>query len=116
MHYARVLRYGGPGPVEMIGKWASLEQRYWDRVQWEGPLHPTLGNCHQWTGAIHKASGFGTIGYKGKRQYAHRIAWLLAYGDIPLGRVLHRCENRLCVRADHLTSLESQAPDPEQSM
>lgn len=106
MHYARVLRYGGPGPVEMVGKWASLEQRFWDRVQTAGPLvAPQLGNCHQWTGATH-GSGFGSIGYKGRKLYAHRVAWQLNYGDTPLGRIGHRCGNRLCVRSDHLWATE----------
>jgi hypothetical protein len=103
MHYARVRRFGGPGPVEMIGKWASLEQRYWDRVQAGPLLIPQLGNCHQWSGAVH-VSGFGVIGYKGRKLYAHRVAWQLAYGNVPLGKIDHTCENRLCVRADHLTT------------
>lgn len=102
MHYSRVRRFGGPGPIGLIGKWASLESRFFDSVQ-PGPDAGELGNCHQWSGAIHAASGFGSIGYKGRKLYAHRAAWLLAYGEIPLGRVKHLCKNRLCVRADHLT-------------
>jgi hypothetical protein len=34
---------------------------------------------------------------------AHRIAWELTNGAIPEGmKVLHRCDNVLCVRPDHL--------------
>lgn len=34
---------------------------------------------------------------------AHRVAWELANGPIPDGLlVCHRCDNRKCVRVDHL--------------
>ena len=34
---------------------------------------------------------------------AHRVSWVLANGDIPDGLfVLHRCDNKKCVRPDHL--------------
>ena len=38
-----------------------------------------------------------------KKWRAHRLAWTLAHGPIPAGRlVLHRCDNPPCCRDDHL--------------
>jgi hypothetical protein len=34
---------------------------------------------------------------------AHRIAWMAVHGPIPdRGQILHRCDNRACIRAAHL--------------
>jgi len=59
--------------------------------------------CLVWHGAI--GDGYGLIWYKGKLVRAHRLAWLLSFGDIPAGvQVLHKCDNRACIRLDHLFS------------
>jgi hypothetical protein len=42
-------------------------------------------------------------GSGGKRLLAHRVAWRLAFGPIPNGKlVLHRCDNPPCINPDHL--------------
>jgi len=60
------------------------------------------GECIIWTGKI-SAQGYGYFYYFGKYVRAHRWAYALANGTIPAGLfVCHKCDNRKCVKLDHL--------------
>lgn len=79
-------------------RFKPLLERFWPRVH----KNPGAG-CWEWTGAF-GSHGYGVIGVVGnKTQTTHRVAWETANGPIPPGLfVLHRCDNRRCVRVDHL--------------
>jgi hypothetical protein len=58
--------------------------------------------CWEWTAGCF-TNGYGQFQLAGQPYMAHRIAWTLENGPIPDGlSILHRCDNKLCVRPDHL--------------
>lgn len=73
----------------------TLAERFWSKVD-------KSGECWTWAGSVWHV-GYGTIWRDGGMAYAHRVAYELQHGPIlPGAYVLHRCDNRLCVRGDHL--------------
>lgn len=87
----------------------TLTDRFWAKVNKDGPVTRTeLGQCWEWTGARSSLNGghgrsYGSFSFFGRRIGAHRFAWELANGPIPLGLdVCHGCDNMSCVRSSHL--------------
>lgn len=69
---------------------------FWSKVE-------KTRRCWRWRGGQVK-DGYGVFRFPGgKKAGAHRVAYELAHGPIPEGMlVLHRCDNPVCVRPDHL--------------
>lgn len=58
--------------------------------------------CWTWTGT-RTSRGYGQFGFQGEAHRAHRFSFVLHFGSLPDGLdVLHKCDNGLCVRPDHL--------------
>jgi hypothetical protein len=80
----------------------SAIKRFWQKVE-KGD------GCWEWQGAPSKHGGYGTFTVGGsrfntfQRERAHRVSYQIHFGPISSGlKILHRCDNPLCVRPDHL--------------
>lgn len=74
----------------------SDTDRFWAKVA-------KNDGCWVWTAARVHGNGYGQFWSGGRLVLAHRFSWALHYGTIPDGLcVLHRCDNRPCIRPDHL--------------
>lgn len=86
---------------------SSIRDRFWAAVDKTAktPVRPGLSPCWTWTKGKTKA-GYGQLQARKISQQpllAHRVAWQLEKGEIPLGvHVLHECDNPSCVRPSHL--------------
>ena len=71
------------------------------RIELHTPERPTHG-CWEWGGSK-DSDGYGMIQIGLRARRVTRIVFELANGPIPQGMLVrHRCDNRACVRLDHL--------------
>jgi len=78
--------------------------------KWHNPLHnfslkwkqSETSSCWEWIAAKDK-DGYGVFMLGQVKNAAHRAAWKLYKGEIPVGvKVLHTCNNTGCVNPEYL--------------
>jgi integrase len=69
--------------------------------------------CWTWDASL-DAEGYGAVWWQGRRNRAHRVAWILTNGEVPPRcRVRQICGNRTCCRPEHLELREpGRSNDP----
>lgn len=83
-------------------KGITRSDRFWEKVNKDGPIMPGMETpCYVWTGSLFP-DGYGGF-WDGSCRKASQVGYELQAGPIPDGlHVLHKCNNRPCVRGDHL--------------
>jgi hypothetical protein len=61
--------------------------------------------CILWQHALND-QGYGVVWYEGRSQYAHRVAYVIAYGPFPEGTEAdHLCRVRRCWNPEHIEAV-----------
>lgn len=107
-HYMRWYSRGGdPAEVLMYSYRSDDPAILRKRFDQKWRLDTATG-CWQWISSTSKPwkqydYSNGEFVLKGRKMKAHRMAWSIYRGEIPVGGyILHRCNNGLCVNPDHL--------------
>jgi hypothetical protein len=91
------------GAALIMANQESSKPTFYDRF-WAKVRRVDGDGCWEWAAAL-GTKGYGKIQRPGTRitEGAHRASYELNIGPIPTGLwVLHKCDNRKCVRPDHL--------------
>lgn len=73
------------------------------RLRFLSKIHMSkMRDCWEWAACL-SSTGYGSFSFCNKTVNVHTFTWKLYKGPIYTGlQVLHKCDNRKCVRPDHL--------------
>ncbi len=98
MHYCRWRATGDVHTVRAGHRFGEV-----DPAQRLSARSVPRGDCLVYAGGRPQRSGHRAMGFRGRYVGVHRVAWILANGDIPEGiSVLHRCDVPDCINVNHL--------------
>lgn len=80
-------------------------ERFWIKVDRNGPRFGRRGRCWLWTAAS-QAGGYGRFWDGTSRVLAHVWSWTQEHGPVPEGcEIDHVCRRTNCVRPSHLEAV-----------
>lgn len=98
-HYKNLTERGDPLAFSQYQLVRIATAELWKRLHSPDAFEP--GKCWEWPGASN-TRGYGKCRRNGE-EATHRAAWVELHGPIPKGKwVLHRCDNKMCVRPSHV--------------
>jgi hypothetical protein len=85
------------GQIMLLNLTTAIVARFWPKVDRSGgPL-----SCWPFTGC-RNPHGYGVFSVHRRARLAHRVAYVIAYGEVPEGLVVcHRCDNPACCNPAH---------------